>query len=58
MEDSLTLSDGSTVRVASFDCGKQIGVAVMRNGERRSVKVENPFWREIDREWQEKHNGR
>ncbi len=54
----LTLSDGSTLRVESFDCGMKIGIAVERNGERRALKVDHPFRFEINREWREKHNGR
>ena len=54
MESPVTLSDP-----VLFDYGRSIGVAVTRNGERRAVKVENPFWPEIDAEWQKGHsNGR
>ena len=49
------MEDALKIKTTMLDFGRLIGVAVERDGERRAVKVENPFGPEIDAEWQRKH---
>jgi hypothetical protein len=47
--------DCGEIQTKHFDCGSKIGIAVTRNGERRTVKIPNPFAEEIDAEWRATH---
>lgn len=47
--------EGCVVQTALFDFGRLIGVAVEYDGQRRAVKVENPFWPELDAAWKKAH---
>lgn len=47
--------ESCVVQTALFDFGRLIGVAVEYDGQRRTVKVENPFWLELDAAWKKAH---
>lgn len=52
------MEDGLVIKAVSLDFGKRIGVAVEYNGERRALRVDNPFWPEIDAAYQAKQKER
>lgn len=54
MADSLAPND-LRINSRSFDYGRRIGVAIEYKGKRVAVRIDNPFWPEIDREWHERH---
>ena len=49
MENSLT------VKAEPLGCGEFIGVAFEYRGKRTAVRVDNPFWPEIDADWHRAH---
>jgi predicted DNA-binding ribbon-helix-helix protein len=48
--------DKPTIKTELFDFGAKIGVAVEYNGQRRAVRIDNPFWPEMDAEWKRTHS--